>query len=196
MGYKDYDNSLYEYRARLAKIKGRRWNLIFRIKDDRISVRANPYHDPTNGRFTSRGGAGPTGGKTAIEKAKDYRMYSEAVAEGDISPLVNYKTYDSISREIDKKLVGQKTENGLKITGKSHHFVARTIGSVEQKRSGVAVEDALDALQNPLKKGPIIEADNGKSQRFIGKRASVTINPDTGVLIQTNPKRKGRTGNV
>ncbi len=45
-----------------------------------------------------------------------------------------------------------------------------------------------DALKNPLLKRPIRIDDKGlKSQKYIGKEATVSVNPDTKVLIQPNP---------
>jgi hypothetical protein len=39
---------------------------------------------------------------------------------------------------------------------------------------------------------PIRINENGKSQRVTGKTAAVTINPDTGTLIQSNPIHKSK----
>ena len=86
--------------------------------------------------------------------------------------------------------MGKVTSNGITITGKSDHFIARTIGSVEQRRNGVSIADALDTVIHPEKVDPIRINENGKSQRFIGKTAAVTINPDTDTLIQANPINK------
>ena len=94
----------------------------------------------------------------------------------------------------NKKLVGTVTSNGIEITGKSKHFIARVIGSVEQRRSGVPVDDILPALQNPDKIEPVRHNNNGDSQRFI-KNCVVAVNPDTGILIQVNPRSVKKRGN-
>lgn len=75
------------------------------------------------------------------------------------------------------------------MTGKSNHYIARTIGSISQHRKGVGVSDALDALTNPQKVDEVKIDVKGKSQRFKGKKCYVTIDPDTGILIQTNPHK-------
>ena len=117
----------------------------------------------------------------------DFKAYASSINIGELTPLANFKLYKDISQKIDSILVGKVTSNGLKITGKSKHFIARTIGSVEQRRNGVSIEDALGALTNPIKVDAIRNNANGDSQRFIGKAAAVTINPHTGNLIQVNP---------
>lgn len=49
---------------------------------------------------------------------------------------------------MDVKLLGVVTSNGMTITGKSNHSIARVIGSVEQRRNGVQVSDVLDIHQS------------------------------------------------
>lgn len=96
-----------------------------------------------------------------------------------------------MSDEIDSKLIGITASNGVKITGKSNHFIARTIGSVEQKRNSVSIEQSLDALLNPMEIQPATKQFNGSSQKLKGKDCFISINPDTGILVQVNPHRKG-----
>ncbi|MBE6037662.1 MAG: hypothetical protein E7218_00445 [Anaerofustis stercorihominis] len=81
------------------------------------------------------------------------------------------------------------TSNGIKITKASDHFIARIIGSVDERRSGVEIDDIIACLSSPDDVRPIIEAENGDSQKFVlAKKCVVTINPTTGMLIQTNPR--------
>ena len=50
--------------------------------------------------------------------------------------------------------------------------------------------DIEDALKNPKKIGPVVEQDNGnRSKLYFGKNVAVSYNPDTGELIQVQPKR-------
>lgn len=121
-----------------------------------------------------------------------FKAYARAIKSGELSPLSDFKLYQSKSAEIDKKLVGVLTSNGLRVTGKSDHYIARTIGSVSQRRSGVDVQDALDTLLHPVRVDPVRNSANGRSQRFKGKTCYVTVNPDTGMLIQTNPHKGGK----
>lgn len=117
----------------------------------------------------------------------DFKAYVKAIEMGELTPLADFKLYRETSKAIDAALVGATTQNGILITGKSNHFIARIIGSIEQRRSGVGVSEALQTLLHPIKVDPVIINTNGKSQRFIGNGSAVTINPDTGVLIQVNP---------
>ena len=128
-----------------------------------------------------------------------YKAYLRAIRSGELTALADFKLYKDISNEIDNRLVGITTSNGIKITGKSDHFIARVIGSVEQRRDGVKIEGVLKALTD--KDATVFEArksPKGKtSQKFRFFNVEVTINPDTGVLIQTNPhsKKGSKNGN-
>lgn len=118
--------------------------------------------------------------------------FVKAVDKGEISVLVGIDIYLATAREIEEKLVGVVTADGMKIQGYVTHFVDRIIGqtstSHEDMRKGVPVANALDTLLHG-KKTPIIIQENGKrSQKLIGKTSVVTVNPDTKFLIQTNPR--------
>ncbi len=118
--------------------------------------------------------------------------YTKAVDKGDISALVGIDTYLSTAREIERNLVGTSAVNGLEIKGYTTHFVDRVIGQTSTShagmRTGVSVEDALDTLLHGQPQ-PITIRKNGKrSQKFKGQNNAVTVNPDTGLLIQTNPR--------
>ena len=119
-----------------------------------------------------------------------FKAYTRSIKSGELTPLADFKLYKETSATINNALVSTTTSNGILITKKSDHFIARIIGSAEQRRNGVSVAEALDALLHPEKVDPICINENGKSQRFIGKTAVVTVNPDTGTLIQTNPHKK------
>ena len=119
----------------------------------------------------------------------EFKAYARSIESGELSAFADFELYQNTSKQIDEVLVGKVTSNGLTITGKSNHYIARTIGSVEQRRNGVDVADALDAILYPLRIDPIKNSINGRSQRFKGRNCYVTINPDTGALIQTNPHK-------
>ena len=125
----------------------------------------------------------------------EFKAYARSIESVELSALADFTLYQDTSKQIDEALVGKVTKNGLTITGKSNHYIARTIGSVEQRRNGVDVTDALQTLVDPVKIDPVISNPNGKSQRIIGNKSAVTVNPDTGKLIQVNPiktKNRGR----
>lgn len=126
----------------------------------------------------------------AIKYSDDWHLfkaYSRSVKSGELTALADFDLYKSTGLQIDANLVGKTTSNGLLVSDKSYHYIARTIGSVSQKRKGVSVEDAIDTILHPRNVEKIKANANGRSQRFISDKAAVTINPDTGMLIQTNP---------
>lgn len=75
-------------------------------------------------------------------------------------------------------LIGQKTANGIEITGVSKHVVDRAV------LRSFDTESTLDALQNPVQIGKI-KIDNAgfPSQKFRGKSAEIVVNPETGNII-------------
>jgi SPP1 gp7 family putative phage head morphogenesis protein len=126
------------------------------------------------------------------EIAKALEAYNRAIETGELSPLASFELYQAMSKEIDDVIVGLTTANGIVVTSKSDHFVARVIGSIAQRRSGVSIQDIIQALTKPDRIDPVrINTETGqKSQRFIlNGKCAVTINPDTGNLIQVNPLR-------
>lgn len=126
-------------------------------------------------------------------KYKMFNAYTSSIKSGELTPLADFKLYQSISEEIDNKIVGLTTISGIKIKSRSNHLVARVIGSVEQRRNGVKVVDILDALVgNNTEILPIKVMKNGKSQKFRNEAIEVSINPDTGNIIQVNPIHSGK----
>ena len=119
---------------------------------------------------------------------KDYRNYEKSINIGELTPLADFELYKKISNEVDEKIVGITTSNGIKIKNKSNHFIARVIGSVEQKRNGVEIERIIDTLREPDEITNVEVRASGATQRF--KKygmAAVSVNPETGNLIQVNP---------
>ncbi len=122
-----------------------------------------------------------------------YDQYLRQVKKGTASPLSTFGNYKKQHENVERDVVGIKTANGTEITAQSNHFIERVIGTMEdpkakKPRSGVSVKDIVDALKNPLKvNDPIATASGDRSQKHIGRKATVSVNPDTGVLIQCNP---------
>ncbi len=126
------------------------------------------------------------------------KQYAGDVKSGWLSPLAGFDRYEELYNRIQTEIVGKKTPNGIKITGQAKHFMQRVIGTMVDpdklkndmkiiRRSGVEYENVFNALFRPLRIGPIITRKDGKrSMRLYGERCSVSINPDTGQLIQTN----------
>lgn len=112
-----------------------------------------------------------------------YKAYARSLRSGELTPLASFKLYQKTNNRIDDQLLLLKTSDGLEITGKSNHFVARVIGSVEQRRNGVELDLIQEALMQPTK---VTHFENSWKYELAGK-CSVTVNPQTGKLIQVNP---------
>ena len=118
----------------------------------------------------------------------EFKAYSSSIEKGELSVFADFELYRNISKEMNDRLLGFLTSNNIKITGKSAHSIARVIGAVEQRRNGVNISDILDALTSRDSEIlPIRSMTNGKSQKFRNKVVEVSINPDTGCIIQVNP---------
>ena len=70
------------------------------------------------------------------------------------------------------------TKNGILIKQKSNHLEVRL------KERSITLEEVIDSLKNPLEICDIeVDDDGKKSQKFIGEKATTSINPETGVII-------------
>ena len=83
-----------------------------------------------------------------------------------------------------------KTSNGIEISGQSKHFIERVIGTkedpkTERPRSGVEIEDIRYAL---LYGQVRMRKRDPDSVKFVTDRCIVSVNPNTGILIQCNPQ--------
>ena len=80
--------------------------------------------------------------------------YSKAVEKADISPLVGFEIYREYCEKVQKNIIGQTTSTGVRLESFALHFIDRLIGQTSEphpgKRLGVSLEDALDALINPV----------------------------------------------
>lgn len=129
------------------------------------------------------------------QESQLYDLYLRQVKKGTVSPLCTFGNYKEQYRSIEQNIVGMTASGGTIIKSQSKHFIERIIGTsedpkTERPRSGVSVSDAVDALANPLKiKDKTVDKSGNASIKYIGKVATVSINPDTGALIQCNPTR-------
>ena len=120
---------------------------------------------------------------------KDFPI-SEDYLETALIELQDFETYKNMSDRIDEELTGIKTQNGILIQGKTYHFIDRVFGSVEERRSGVSIEDVKQALTTPVEIKDTILKGNRISQVFVGEHAKVSVNPDSNRLIQVNPNHR------
>lgn len=122
-----------------------------------------------------------------------FQAYTKSVEKGMVSILSDFENYEKLHQEVEKTVIGIETVDGIKITEQSKHFMERIIGTMcdpktNRPRSGVEVKEIRDALKVPiLIKEPRISSDGKSSKKYIGRGATVSINPDIGRLIQCNP---------
>ena len=124
------------------------------------------------------------------------KTYARSVESGRMSPMVHFDLYEEYHQRIQMELVGKYTTNGIQITGQTGHFLERVFGTmIDPKtglpRSGVALEDVIQCVTSSTDIEDPVMKENGKmSVVIVGDRLAVSVNPDTGVLIQTNPRKK------
>jgi len=102
------------------------------------------------------------------------------------TPYSQYKEYKNI---IDTDIIGLTTSNGIKIKEQSKHFIERVFGTSKdpdtgRPRDGVAINDIKNAILNGVVR---TRKTDPNSIKLVTDRCMVSINPNTGVLIQTNP---------
>ena len=135
-------------------------------------------------------------------KSPDYlllKQYAKDVESGWLSPLAGFDNYKALYNHIQDEIVGKAAANGTVIQGQVPHFMQRVIGTMVDpqkkkenlqiiRRSGVEIDAIKSALFYPESIGKILVRPSGqRSIRFIGQKCAVSINPDTGMLIQVNP---------
>ena len=123
--------------------------------------------------------------------------YISSVESGMLSPLAGFDKYKEYYENIENNVIGKTTSIGIVITGHAQHFLERIFGTKSDPnhngmpRSGVALDDAIDALLNgkerPVKEEILPDGAKRRSQLFYNKKCSVSINPDTGIIIQCQP---------
>lgn len=117
--------------------------------------------------------------------------YMTSVKEGMLSPLSGFEKYCEYHNRIENEIVGLKTSTGVEIKSQSKHFLERVFGTKNdpthenRSRSGVCLEDIIDAIKVGK---PKANPKDASSVSFVTEKCSVSVNIDTGVLIQVNPK--------
>ena len=120
------------------------------------------------------------------DKKYEYRLkrhYDKSIANGDLSPLVDFDLYKHYDKALNIELNGIKTVNDIEVKGHRFHFIDRVFGSVEKKRSGVDIPVVKETLLNKSAK----YKEKESSVKIYGENCIVSINQHTGQLIQVNP---------
>lgn len=124
------------------------------------------------------------------------KKYAKDIENGWVSPNVGFAQYKKVYQFIEENIIGRKTSNGILIKGQSDHFIQRVCGTMIDpeklekelkivRRSGIEIEDVLEALTNGTAR-PVKYTHGKPSQLFFNEKCAVSINPDTGILIQCN----------
>lgn len=129
-----------------------------------------PYYEDDDKEVGTRVARDPVTGKT-------YKVPANMTYEQWYDKYTTGKT-----KKEYQNLIGTKTSDGITVTGVSEHAIDWAI----QRK--VSAENAKDGLINPLKKSNIRLDELGRpSKKYIGEKATVSLNPDTGIVIQVNP---------
>lgn len=71
--------------------------------------------------------------------------HNHAVEIGEIHVLIGFTVYKSVSQEVEDKVIGLKTFDGIPIESYATHFINRAIGQTstqhKEMRQGVKVSD-------------------------------------------------------
>lgn len=128
-------------------------------------------------------------------ESPDYQLfarYSRSVQNGMISPLAGFDNYVKSYRRIQSELVGKETVNGIRVTGQSIHFMERVLGTKEdpknkRPRSGVEVDEIVACVTAGKLRRVKKDSEGRMSQLFYSESCAVSINPESGILVQCNP---------
>lgn len=119
--------------------------------------------------------------------------YKNSITSGKLSPLVDFELYSKERQKLETELIGIKTANNIEIKGIKPHFYERYFGSIEDRRNGLSFENCLNCIKQGSPSNVKTNSKGMQSQTFsIEGVGSVSINPNTGEIIQVNPLHKSR----
>ncbi|WP_299223804.1 RHS repeat-associated core domain-containing protein [uncultured Psychroserpens sp.] len=100
--------------------------------------------------------------------------------------VVPSKVVDDVSKS--KSI---KASNGIEVTGFTKH------GLDQKMDRGVSSSSMLQAIKEPLQIGPVKFDDLGRpSQRFVGEKGTIAVNPQTGKVVSVNPTSTKRAARL
>lgn len=132
---------------------------------------------------------------TSPDEWSFFKAFAKERRKGYITSEVSLNKLRGVYAQAAEALVGQKTSNGIKIKNVAIHFASRVIGNPETGRKGVTIEGCVEAITNPIRVDPVREEGQERSQKFWTYGTTVSVNPDTGNIIQANPNHKKRKNN-
>lgn len=108
-----------------------------------------------------------------------------------ISSFTSFDQYVEYKHRIDDELLGIVTPEGIAIKSQSKHFIERVFGTTEDKKTGRPRDGvSLEEISLALREGKVRKRKD--SWRYTKDKCSVSINPETGNLIQVNVVSIGR----
>ena len=125
--------------------------------------------------------------------------YTGIVQKGEISPLVKYSNFKKHHNELEDKLIGMKTTDGVKIKSVSYHFTGRAIGTHDWANPNNSKEIMKklnhkhvpsEDIEKCLANGSIIKKRSNSVLLELDGRCGVTYNLITNTLIQCNLRRE------
>ena len=134
------------------------------------------------------------------EEYSRFDKYKTAVNKKEAHPFVGYELYRNRCLEIERELIGIKTVAGITVNDYSSHFVCRSLGATtwdtkdegrnkrEQGKKPVSVESIKNALTSGTVGKTKIDSNGKVSVLHIGNECMISVNPDTGVMVQANVK--------
>lgn len=161
-------------------------------------------------RCLKEGGANPD--DIVIEKARyqgQLQEYKRFCDDMGLTPQMERVYIDGLGRIIPPNIDFSAKKSIIKLSkpistrGQKYNIVATHISIHAQERMekrDVSMSDIEDAIKNPLHMGSIKTDKRGRSVRLTGEKATVNINPDTGMIITAwktgeKAKRKYTRGN-
>lgn len=117
------------------------------------------------------------------------QTYVKSVDKGMLSPLVGFDLYLQYYSRVENELIGLTTSNGIQIKSQSKHFLERVFGTMSDPTHGGVIRNGveLEDIKNVLLNGKV--KPHGDSIVFSNNMCSVSLNPITGNLVQTQPKK-------
>lgn len=133
--------------------------------------------------------------------SEEYQLlmqYNHSVKTGWLSPLTGFDLYKDTHNRIQTELVGESAVDGTTITGYKIHFMERMFGTMVDpkklkenheiiRRSGVKFDDIVDCLMNGSTRPTKNDGKGRPSKVYFSAKCSVSVNPETGELVQCNP---------
>ena len=129
-----------------------------------------------------------------VDKWGLLKDYKKSRSNNMISAFTSFEQYVEYKNRIENEIIGLTTSNGLTVQLQSKHFIERVFGTNEdpdtkRSRSGVSLENIKDALINGKDS---IDKKDETVLRYTSNNCCVTLNKNTGTLIQVNPISRKR----